>query len=160
MTIIEDRLKTYAEFFETLSVEDLGRFDQIFSKDIHFKDPFNDVYGIEAVKQVFTHMFEQCNDPRFCVSDYCGTKDCGYLYWTFQFNPKKHGHERNLEGLSRVIFNSAGQVCEHVDYWDPAEQIYSDLPVLGWILKRIRRRLSAAKIKKHQIELRNPRLSG
>ena len=144
MTDIKRRLQAYGEFFEGLTPEDMQQFDLLFSSNIHFKDPFNDVRGVEALKQVFTHMFEQCVNPRFHVSDHCGAGDQGYLYWSFHFTPKGRTGERRLEGVSRVIFDEDGRVVEHIDYWDPAEQIYSQVPLLGWVLDFVRRRLSAA----------------
>ena len=142
MTDIQERLRAYAAFFENLEPEDLQKFDTLFSRDIHFKDPFNDVQGIPGIRRVFEHMFEQCDKPRFRVSDYCGQEDRGYLQWSFSFTPKGRAKEYRLEGVSRVSFDSAGRVSEHVDYWDPAEQIYSRLPVLGWLLGLVRGRLS------------------
>ena len=143
MTSNQQQLKNYADFFENLRVDDLPGFDRLFHQDVHFKDPFNDVHGLDAVKQVFTHMFEQCDNPRFTVSDHCGTGDRGYLQWSFSFTPKGRAEVSRLEGLSRVIFDAEGRVLEHIDYWDPAEQIYSQLPILGWVLNLVRGRLSA-----------------
>mgnify|MGYP001820196344 CR=1 FL=1 len=144
MTDIQKRLEAYADFFEHLELEDLQRFEKIFSEDIHFKDPFNDVHGVPGIKQVFEHMFEQCDDPRFRVSDFCGKEDRGYLQWSFSFTPKGWEEACRLEGLSRVTFDEQGCVSEHIDYWDPAEQIYSRLPVLGWLFGVVRSRLSAS----------------
>ncbi len=145
MSEIHERLKAYADFFESLKPEDLARFDTLFSEVVHFKDPFNDVRGLAAVKRVFAHMFERCRDARFLVTGYCGSGDCGYLEWRFEFFFTSGGAKHRLEGISRVTFDADGRVSEHIDYWDPAEQIYSGLPILGWILGLVRSRLAAAK---------------
>lgn len=136
-------LQAYAGFFEALTPDDLARFDGLFSHDIHFKDPFNDVRGIKAVQRVFAHMFEQCVNPRFRVSDWCGSHESGYLSWTFHFTPKGQTSEQVVEGLSHVRFDTSGRVTEHIDYWDPAEQLYSHVPLWGWLFRSLRRRLSA-----------------
>ena len=133
----------YAEFFEQLTPDDLQRFGAIFSDDVHFKDPFNDVHGLQAVVAVFSHMFEQCAHLRFDVTDSCQTGARAFLRWDFHFTPKGGSGEYHLHGLSRVCFDANGRVNEHIDYWDPAEQIYGRLPIIGWLLERLRRRLSA-----------------
>lgn len=143
MIDIDRCLREYAGFFENLVPEDLDRFDQVFSPDARFKDPFNDVHGVEAIRRVFEHMYTQCSDPRFTVSDYCGRGDRGYLSWCFSFTRKSGLETVSLEGLSRVSFDDHGRVLEHIDYWDPAEQVYARLPVIGWIIGMIRSRLSA-----------------
>jgi ketosteroid isomerase-like protein len=143
MTDLEKRLQAYAEFFESLTPAQLQQFDVLFSGDARFKDPFNDVRGVDAIRRVFAHMFAQCERPRFEVLDYCGSGDRGYLEWTFHFRLKGGASEQQIHGLSQVTFARDGRISEHIDYWDPAEQIYARLPVLGWILGQVRKRLSA-----------------
>jgi hypothetical protein len=45
--------------------------------------------------------------------------------------------------MSEVQFDEAGSVRAHIDHWDAAGQLYEKLPVIGWILRRIRARLAA-----------------
>jgi hypothetical protein len=33
-------------------------------------------------------------------------------------------------------------VAEHIDHWDSGEQFYRRLPVLGWLIGLVRKRLS------------------
>jgi steroid delta-isomerase len=136
-------VQTYIEFFEHLTPKDLQRLEIIFSADIHFKDPFNDVQGLDNLKRIFSHMFEQCVDPSFEVTDACRCGDRAYLRWDFHCKLKGRGEVYRLQGLSLVRFDTQGRVYEHIDYWDPAEQIYSRLPVLGWLLGLVRKKLSA-----------------
>jgi len=137
-------LQAYIEFFEQLSRADLQRFERIFSEDVHFKDPFNDVRGPDALRRIFSHLFEQCAEPRFTVTDACGCDDRAYLRWDFHSGSRGGAEGLQLHGLSRVRFDAQGRVCEHIDYWDPAEQIYHRVPLLGWLLDRLRNRLSAS----------------
>ena len=136
-------VRTYIEFFEQLTPKDLQRLETIFSADVHFKDPFNDVLGLDALRQIFSHMFEQCLDPRFEVMDACRNGDVAYLRWDFHCTLEGRGEVFQLQGLSLVRFDAQGRVFEHIDYWDPAEQVYSRLPVLGWLLGLVRKKLSA-----------------
>ncbi|MGF1613848.1 MAG: hypothetical protein ACFCVA_08020 [Gammaproteobacteria bacterium] len=61
-----------------------------------------------------------------------------YLRWRFAFGPA--ARRREIEEVSRVRFVADGRVEEHIDYRDPAAQLYEAIPVLGSLL---RRRLSA-----------------
>jgi hypothetical protein len=47
-----------------------------------------------------------------------------------------------IEGVSEVRFDAAELVVEHVDYWDPAAAVYERLPLLGGVLRGLRRRLA------------------
>ena len=46
-------------FFEELTVESISRFSQFYSADAYFKDPFNEVRGLSALQNIFSHMFQQ-----------------------------------------------------------------------------------------------------
>lgn len=131
----------YVEFFENLSPERLDRLDDIFSGSARFKDPFNEVRGVEAIRRVFDDMYERCDEPRFRVNDVACDGDTCFLGWTFEF--QRGGRGTTITGVSRVRFDTAGLAVEHIDYWDPAGQLYEGIPLIGGILKALRRRLSA-----------------
>ena len=43
-----------AQFFETLRPNDLVRIKDYYCKDALFKDPFNEVQGVDAIAQIFS----------------------------------------------------------------------------------------------------------
>ena len=45
--------------------------------------------------------------------------------------------------MSEVTLAEDGRVLAHIDHWDPAAQLYERVPVLGAVLRMIRRRLAA-----------------
>ena len=144
MSEINRWLNRYSVFFATLTQQELDRCDQLFSQQVHFKDPFNDVTGIASVKQVFRHMFDTCETVRFEIHDCSGHGSVGYINWTFHFMIKRRWKQRKIQGVSRVAFNAKGEVVEHIDYWDAAENIYQSLPLIGWLLKQLRNRFLRA----------------
>jgi hypothetical protein len=140
MSEIGQWLSRYSEFFESLDRQKLEQCDQLFNRQVHFKDPFNDVEGIKAVKQVFSHMFNVCEHCQFEVSDHCGSDLQGYLHWKFYYRMKGSSRDQSIIGVSLVKFNHLGEVIEHIDFWDSAETIYEKLPLIGGTLSWIRKR--------------------
>lgn len=142
------RLKSYIEAFEQLTPDNLSKLGDLFSEEVYFKDPFNAVNGKADTLAIFEHMFATTQNPKFIVIDAAIKGDIAMLYWKFHFQmPSKNSSnpkEQMIEGMSRVCFDENGLVKEHIDYWDPAEQIYSQVPVLNWLLNLIRKRLSAS----------------
>ena len=51
--------------YEQLSPAHLARLGDYYAPDAQFKDPFNDVRGVPAIAQVFAHMFDTLEQPRF-----------------------------------------------------------------------------------------------
>lgn len=143
-TAPQDQLARYCALFAGLRPEDLVRLPDYFAADVRFKDPFNDVRGVAGVQAVFAHMFAETEGPRFEILDQAVSGATGFVRWRFRFAPRgRPGAEREIEGVSRVLFAPDGRVVEHVDYWDPVEGLYDGLPVLGPILRLLRRRLGA-----------------
>lgn len=135
------RLAAYAAFFEALEPDALAQLEAWFSADARFRDPFNTVRGPAAIRRVFEHMFAQCEQPRFQVDEQIAAGEIGYLRWRMAFGPA--AARREIEGVSRVCFDAEGRVCEHLDYWDPAAQLYEQLPLVGPVCRLLRRRLAA-----------------
>jgi hypothetical protein len=140
---IDAALDTYVEAFRELTPDGLGDLVLLTAPDVRFKDPFNDVRGQGLFAAVFRHMFATLEDPRFAVTDRAVSGRNGYLRWTFTFRPKGRRETWTVEGMTEVRFDGAGRVAEHIDHWDAAEQFYEKLPVIGALMRMVKRRVSA-----------------
>jgi hypothetical protein len=140
---MNDAVDRYIRFFEALAPISLHRLNDVFDSNARFKDPFNDVCGIDGIRRVFEDMYEQCEAPRFTITDVACEGDTCFIGWTFYFRRRKS--EFAIEGVSRVRFGVSGRAVEHIDYWDPASQLYESIPLLGAVLKALRRRLSTVR---------------
>ena len=56
------------DFFQSISADSARTLSLIYTDDVWFKDPFNEVQGLEKVGHIFTHMFEQVDVPRFVIT--------------------------------------------------------------------------------------------
>lgn len=135
-------LEALVRFYETLSRDQVGRIRSLYAPEARFKDPFNAVVGVEAIERIFAHLFEQVDTPRFRVSGRFVNGDEAMLVWRMDW--RGVGDDGGIDGVSRLRFDDAGQVVEHRDFWDPAESLYERVPVLGALMRCIRRRLAAA----------------
>ena len=133
------------EFFHALTPQSVARFPEFYSADAYFKDPFNEVRGLAAVQRIFTHMFEQVGEPRFVVSERVVDDGGAMLIWTFSFRSVRlgGGGTQVIRGMSHLKFDASGKVNYHRDYWDAAEELYMKLPVLGMLMRGLRRALAA-----------------
>ncbi len=141
---IEQTARAYADFFESISKEtSMESYAKLFDVNVCFEDPFQKVIGIEKVYHVFEHMFTTLYDPRFIVNEIVCDKQCAYLRWTFSYQRSPKLNIEKFTGVSRVQFLETGKVLSHVDYWDAAENIYEKVPLLGSVLRLIKRKVRA-----------------
>ena len=138
-----DRLADYFENMSAASVMEIGDY---YADDAHFKDPFNDVRGVPAIRRVFSHMFDQVDEPRFVVTARMAGADGGaMLVWEFHFRGRLglRSQAHVIHGASHLLFDATGKVSMHRDYWDAAEELYGKLPVLGGLMRALARKLAA-----------------
>jgi steroid Delta-isomerase len=118
----EDALKKLILFFETIEAGKIDQLAKVYTEDVFFKDPFNEVRGLSEVVRIFSHMFEQVDNPRFVVTSHV-----------------LQGDQAFLRGATHLRFGSDGKANFHRDYWDAAEELYEKLPLLGSVMRGLKR---------------------
>ena len=132
----ESELERLVRFYENLSVASLAQLPALYAGDATFKDPFNEVRGIEPIAAIFLHMYDQVDEPRFVVHTRVLQGADAFLVWDFTFRMKRFRRTRQcIRGATHIRFDLAGLVAMHRDYWDAAEELYEKLPVLGGLMR-------------------------
>lgn len=132
-------------FFETLTPQTLNHLAQVYAADARFKDPFNDVCGLDAIRRIFGHMFAALRQPRFVITRHVTQGNDCFLTWDFYFFLDRvgAGAEQKIAGATHLVFNAAGQIEVHRDYWDAAEELYEKLPLVGSLMRWLKRRANS-----------------
>ena len=132
-------------FFEHLTAQDVASLDQLYDAQARFKDPFNDVQGLEAIRGVFAHMFVALEAPRFVVTRHVLQGEHCFLTWEFHFRFRSFQREvpQCILGASHLVFSAEGLVTLHRDYWDAAEELYEKLPVVGRLMRWLKKRANS-----------------
>lgn len=142
MIAVDDaRVRRVIEAFESLSPAGLQSLDRLYVPDARFKDPFNQVQGLAAIRRIFEHMFSTLDAPRFHILDAITEGGQCFLTWDFHFRMRRFGRaERCIHGGSHLRFAPDGRIAEHRDYWDAAEELYEKLPALGLLMRWLKAR--------------------
>ena len=130
-------------YFETLTLDSVSRLTEYYAANAYFKDPFNEVRGVDQIEKVFRHMFATLDAPQFVVQEYWINDASAVFLWEFQFRFRgKAAAKKSFTGMSLFRFDSDSKVMQHRDYWDAAEEIYEKFPLIGSTLRWIKRRMS------------------
>lgn len=140
---MNDAVQRCVRYFENLTPQTLDGIGAIYAADAQFSDPFNDVSGLAAIRAVYAHMFQQLDQPCFVVTETIASGNAAFLAWEFRFRLRSRpGVQQCIAGASRLRLNDAGMISDHRDYWDAAEQVYEKVPLLGAVLRAIKRRIA------------------
>ena len=138
-------LDAVVQWFEHLTPVSVQELSKYYAADARFKDPFNDVLGVPAIEAIFVHMFEALIAPRFVVTGRVAQGAQCFLTWEFRFGFRNfhQGREQVILGASHMVFDATGKVQLHRDYWDAAEELYEKLPLVGGLMRWLKRRANS-----------------
>jgi ketosteroid isomerase-like protein len=140
---VEAHVARVVSLYENLSPADVARLPMYYAAGAWFKDPFNDVHGVPEVQRIFEHMFTSLEKPRFVVGEAVSRGEHCFLTWEMQFRLRRlNGAEQSIRGATHLVFDMNGLIVVHRDYWDAAEELYEKLPILGALMRWLRRRVN------------------
>ena len=141
---MDTRLATaqLAEFFEKLTPKSVAQLPNIYDAQARFKDPFNEVQGLAEIERIFRHMYVALDGPHFVITGQLVDGAQAFLTWEFRFRFKRFDTQtlQVVRGGSHVVFNDQGLVTLHRDYWDAAEELYEKLPLVGGVMRWLKKR--------------------
>ncbi len=131
--------------FEALNEQRLDELLRLYSPDARFKDPFHEVAGVKQIERIYRHMFATLRAPRFLVTESVTESRTCFLAWELEFSFRKYRPHQpfTIRGASQLQLSHAGLILVHRDYWDPAEEMYEKLPLIGYLMRWLKRRATA-----------------
>lgn len=128
--------------FQTLTPAGVETLSALYAPDARFKDPFNDVQGLAEIQRIFRHMYVSLESPRFVITGRIVQGEQCFLTWEFHFAFKRfqRGKAQCILGGSHLVLDGEGRITLHRDYWDAAEELYEKLPVVGGLMRWLKRR--------------------
>jgi hypothetical protein len=134
------RFEQIIDWFESLTPETLLQINTIYSASARFRDPFNTMTGLAGVTRVYQHMFDSLQHPRFVITNTVLQGVQAFVSWDFNFELR--GRSFQIEGCTQFVLNAQGLIETHRDYWDVAEELYEKIPVLGSLMRFLKRKLA------------------
>lgn len=133
------RFKALYADFSPANLKRLTR--EVYAEEAFFADPLKQVKGIEAVDAYFRRSAESIEDWKLVFEDESAHGVHRYYRWTMDYTLRHNARKVHLLGMSHVIYDARGKVLFHQDYYDGAEAVYEKIPLLGGLIRFVRRRL-------------------
>ncbi|MBP8224891.1 MAG: nuclear transport factor 2 family protein [Acidovorax sp.] len=142
---METSVDRIVDAFQRLTPAGVDALDTIYAPYARFKDPFNDVQGLTEIQRIFRHMYESLENPHFVVTGRIVQGNQCFLTWEFRFVFRrfKQGEAQCILGGSHLVLRDDGRITLHRDYWDAAEELYEKLPVVGGLMRWLKKRANS-----------------
>jgi len=131
----------YIRLFNQLDQLSVERLSAVAAPTVRFIDPFNDVTGYGDMMRVLQHFSDTVTAPHFNVSETAFIADTCFLRWEFSGTLKQSGKPWCFPGVSELTLDTDYRVIRHQDHWDAATHFYEKLPLLGSVIRLIKRRI-------------------
>jgi len=117
----------------------------VYSDDIQFKDPLHAINGLPALTQYYEGMLGDLLECRFEFHHSIESAERGeaILFWTMHYRHKKlaGGKPLRLNGNSHLLYKD--KVYYHRDYFDAGAMLYEHIPLLGFLIRKVKQRIGA-----------------
>ena len=106
--------------------------------------PFGVLDGIFALQRYFTHLLANVENCRFTIDPPLCSENRFVVTWVMHWSHPRiaGGDPLELPGCS-VVDTEKGLITRQRDYYDAGEMIYEHLPLLGWAVRGVKRRVKS-----------------
>jgi ketosteroid isomerase-like protein len=127
--------------FEKLDKNSLHLIEEFYAPDVEFHDPVGMIKGSAKIKKYYENMYKNVNSIRFDFSHFVENGDDVVGVWkmTLATDKLNSGKPFVLDGTSVIKFKN-GKAVYHRDYFDMGAFVYENIPVLGFLVKKIKDR--------------------
>ncbi len=126
--------KKYVKSFEQLKISTIGNLVDCLHESFVFIDPFNKIIGKKSFRKFLEKMFIKIKNPKFRILIILEEKNLTLIKWNFEYEISKK--KINFDGVSELIIRQ-NLIYKHIDYWDSGRNVYSHLPIIGSVFKKI-----------------------
>jgi len=126
--------KKYVKSFEQLKISTICNLVNCLHESFVFIDPFNKIIGKKSFRKFLEKMFIKIKNPKFRILNILEEKNLTLIKWNFEYEISKK--KINFDGVSELIIRQ-NLIYKHIDYWDSGRNVYSHLPIIGSVFKKI-----------------------
>ena len=118
----------------------------IYASNVTFIDPITTHCGLEDVQNYFAKLVEQAERCEFDIETIASVDDANDSFthivnWTMLLVLKHKDNPITLDGTTQLKVQD-DRIVYHKDYYDLGELVYENVPLLGFVIKKIKERLA------------------
>jgi hypothetical protein len=136
------RFRRFFSDFTPQKVETL--LGETYASTLYFNDTLKEIRDRETLRHYLKESAAAVESCTVTIDDITRT-DAGdyYFRWRMRIRFRRFARGRDTEsiGISYIRFDADGYVVFHQDFWNAADGLFQYVPVLGWMIRKIKQRL-------------------
>jgi len=138
-------LERFLDTYQRLNRDNLDLLGAIYTEDVRFCDPAHSFAGLTALRKYFAELYANVEHISFDFAQPQVSGNHVHVQWLMRLRHPRlnRGAEVVVPGISCLHFTDDGRVDEHRDYFDLGVLLYEQLPLLGPLVRAVKRRFAA-----------------
>lgn len=137
--------KRFEAFFGPLTEQSVREhLDRTYAEPLWFNDTLKTITDRDALGRYMTHTAHNVEHCRANADTWSVTREGDVLVrWTMTIRFKRFARGRDTEsmGISLLRLDREGRIAFQQDFWNAADGLFQYVPVLGWAIRAIKRRV-------------------
>lgn len=134
------------DFFKKLNKETMHLVDEFYDEDVLFCDPIVELKNRQQVKDYYINMYNNVQSISWDIPDEIRAGNDCTLVWKMTLTAKNFnkGQPVIVDGVSVIKFGGKeGKAIYHRDYFDLGAFVYEGIPVLGGLVRFVKRKMAS-----------------
>lgn len=137
-----EALARFRSFYDEFSAAWIARLEELYAPGFVFQDAFHAVSGdFTVLRAYFSRVLTALAHSKFIVEDLATGADGSYVRWRWEWRRRATDPLKTVPGVTHLRFAPDGKITHHTDLFDAAGGFYETLPVVGTMLRAIKKRL-------------------
>ena len=141
---LRDRFKNLELLFSDLKHPDLEqRIRATYANELYFNDTFRTLDNQDELVEYLKETADRVNSTTTEFKEFAYGNNSYYVRWTMhiEFDVSGKSIVTDSIGVSQIRFDENGLISFHQDFWDNTEGFFQHLPVVGFLLGKVKNRL-------------------
>ncbi len=135
-TIIDKFKSTYS----ALDENNIELVEAIYDRDVTFIDPFHEIRGLSRLSIYFSELYKNVQDCQFEFGEVYSKTSSALILWNMKFRHRSLSKNViEVPGSTQIRFGD--KIYFHRDYFDAGKMIYENVPIVGGVIKYIKRKV-------------------
>lgn len=138
----EEQFKVFNSDFSAQNIT--NRTKEVYAADVYFRDPFKEIHGEPEFEAYLLRGSSAVAEFSMDWKDVSENDGNYYFRWIMNVKLKRDSAKdppTRVTGISQVRFGPDGKVIFHQDYFDGADLIYEKVPVMGGVIRYIKKHI-------------------
>lgn len=142
---VDQGLERFAQVYADLTHAEIGRrVGSLYADPMYFNDSLKTFTARDALIEYMQTTAEMLEHSEVAIDQVLREGNDVFVRWTMAFETSAMGRSITSRsvGMTHLRFDDKGRILVHQDFWDSATGLYRHLPVVGYALDQVDKRMT------------------